>query len=146
MKIRRFEIEDEEKAKQLMIQLCQETGTDFNEKKWFWGVKRRIYDALQKNGMLLASDEDTEKVIGMIFSDIRIEPTGISTGYIRTVIVDSTYRKKGVGKALITEAIKYLKNLEVDKIRINVRSEMKSVYEFYKSLGFKESYVVMELE
>lgn len=139
--IRRFKKEDIEDAKNLMIQLCEATGTEFNEERWLWGIKMRLYDALKRNGMLVATIDD--QVAGLLLADINIDPTGVSTGYIRSVIVGADFRQQGVGKKLISEAINYLKNMDVDVILINVRSTTENARQLYESLGFKELYRVM---
>ncbi len=140
--VRRFIKEDQENAKDLMEQLCKVTGVPFNEKRWKWGVKMRLYDALRKNGMIIA-ETDGKKLAGMIFADISIDPVGSSTGYIRSVIVDESFRGQGVGKLLIKEAIKYLNEMNVDQILINVRSKTEQAKQLYEKMGFKEVYTVM---
>ncbi len=140
--VRRFTKDDQENAKNLMEQLCKVTGVPFNEKRWKWGVKMRLYDALRKNGMLVAETPD-KQLAGMIFADISIDPVGSSTGYIRSVVVDERYRGQGVGKLLITEAIKYLKEMNVDQILINVRSKTERAKQLYEKMGFREVYTVM---
>jgi ribosomal protein S18 acetylase RimI-like enzyme len=140
--VRRFTKDDQENAKNLMVQLCKVTGVPFNEKRWKWGVKMRLYDALRKNGMLIAETEKKE-LAGMIFADISIDPVGSSTGYIRSVVVDEKFRGQGVGKLLITHAIKYLNEMNVDSILINVRSRTERAKNLYEKMGFKEVYTVM---
>ena len=141
--VRNFSKNDQEKAKDLMEQLCRVTGVPFNEKRWKWGVKMRLYDALRKNGMLIAETADTKKLAGMIFADISIDPVGSSTGYIRSLVVDEAFRGQGVGKLLITHAIKYLNEMNVDSILINVRSKTERAKRLYEKMGFKEVYTVM---
>lgn len=141
--VRRFEKEDQENAKNLMAQLCRVTGVPFNEKRWQWGVRMRLYDALRKNGMLIAETIDDQRLAGMVFADISIDPVGSSTGYIRSVIVDEEFRGQGVGKLLISEAIKYLNEMNVDQILINVRSKTERAKQLYEKMGFKEVYTVM---
>ena len=142
IEIRRFKKEDIEHAKKLMIQLCEITGAEFNEERWLWGIKMRLYDALKRNGMLIARVDD--QVAGLLLADINIDPTGVSTGYIRSVIVGVDFRKKGLGKKLISEAINYLKNMDVDTILVNVRSSTENARKLYENLGFRELYRVME--
>ena len=142
-KVRQFTKDDQEAAKDLMIQLCKVTGVPFNEKRFKWGVKMRLYDALRKNGMLIAETTDSKKLAGMIFADISIDPVGSSTGYIRSVVVDESFRGQGVGKLLIQEAVKYLNEMNVDQILINVRGKTERAKSLYDRLGFKEVYTVM---
>jgi ribosomal protein S18 acetylase RimI-like enzyme len=142
--IRRFHKEDEEQAKNLMVQLCKVTNVPFDEKKWHWGVSMRLFDALRRNGMLVA-DKDG-KIVGMTFADISIDPTGVSTGYIRNVIVDADEQGQGIGRMLIERAIKYLTEMEVHEILVNVRAKTERALNLYKDLGFKPAYRVMKLK
>lgn len=144
IKIRRFKKQDEEQAKNLMVQLCNVTNVPFDEKKWRWGVSMRLFDALRRNGMLVADKED--KIVGMTFADISIDPTGVSTGYIRNVIVDANEQGQGIGRKLIERSIKYLTEMEVHEILINVRSQTEKALSLYKDLGFKIAYKVMKLK
>ncbi|NVM53678.1 MAG: GNAT family N-acetyltransferase [Candidatus Helarchaeota archaeon] len=126
-----------------MVQLCKVTGVPFNEKRWKWGVKMRLYDALRKNGMLVAETTEGKNLAGMVFADISIDPVGSSTGYVRSVVVDEKFRGQGVGKLLIQESVKYLNEMNVDQILINVRSKTERAKGLYEKMGFKEVYTVM---
>ncbi|MFX1297550.1 MAG: GNAT family N-acetyltransferase [Promethearchaeota archaeon] len=145
VQVRRFTKDDQKNAKKLMVQLCKEIEVPFNEKRWKWGVKMRLYDALRKNGMLVAETSKKE-LVGMVFADISIDPIGISTGYIRSLVVDESFRGQGIGKLLITNAIKYLNEMDVDQILINVRSKTERARNLYEKIGFKEDYSVMRFE
>ena len=139
--IRRFKKLDIDDAKRLMVQLCELTGTEFLEERFLWGLKMRLYDALKKNGMLIAEEDIADgkkQVIGFLLADINIEPSGRSTGYIRTVIIDENARGKGVGKELVTHAINYLKTMDVDSILVNVRAATQTARKLYENLGFPE--------
>ena len=119
----------------------------FLEERFLWGLKMRLYDALKKNGMLVAEEDignSKTQVIGFLLADINIEPSGRSTGYIRTVIIDESARGKGVGKELVTHAINYLKTMDVDSILVNVRAATQTARKLYENLGFQELYRVME--
>ena len=142
IEVRRFKKEDIESAKKLMIQLCELTQTEFNEERWLWSIKMRLYDALKKNGMFVAIEGP--KVIGLLMADISIEPTGVSNGYIKSVIIDESARGKGVGQKLLRESIDYLTTMDVDTILVNVRGETENARKLYEKLGFKELFRVLQ--
>ena len=58
-------------------------------------------------------------------------------------MVDEAFRGQGVGKLLIQDAIKYLNEMNVDQILINVRSRTERAKGLYERMGFKEVYSVM---
>ncbi|MHA1143551.1 MAG: GNAT family N-acetyltransferase [Candidatus Helarchaeota archaeon] len=142
IEVRRFKKTDIEAAKRLMVQLCELTNTEFNEERWLWSIKMRLYDALKKNGMFVAMENDN--LIGLLMADITIEPTGASNGYIKSVIIDERARGKGVGQKLLKEAIDYLTTMDVDTILVNVRGETERARKLYEKMGFKELYRVLQ--
>ena len=142
IEVRRFKKEDIESAKKLMVQLCELTQTEFNEERWLWSIKMRLYDALKKNGMFVAVEGS--KVIGLLMADISIEPTGVSNGYIKSVIIDESERGKGVGQKLLRESIDYLTTMDVDTILVNVRGETEKARKLYEKMGFTELFRVLQ--
>ena len=80
---------------------------------------------------------DGEKIVGhLILRKPNPEENKIRLGFI---IVDNTMRKKGYGKLLINEAIKYAKNeLKAVEINLGVFANNENAYRCYKSVGFVE--------
>lgn len=133
---------DSNNLKQLMVQLCEEQNVPFNEKRFEWGIKRRMYDRLQKHGLLVAEDEETNQLLGMIFAELIIDPMGSAEGYIRTVITDKAARGRKVGSKLIQSSVQYLKDMGAEVIRINTTEKQEP---YYKKFGFETRYSVMEI-
>ena len=69
----------EDFTRQLVVGL----GQKFDSKRFDWGISRRLYDPLQRRGILIAIDEDTDDPVGMIIAELRIDPFGMSEGYIK---------------------------------------------------------------
>jgi GNAT superfamily N-acetyltransferase len=84
-------------------------GQKFDPKRFDWGIRRRLFDPLQRHGILIAVDEDSNDVIGMIIAELRIDPFGSSEGYIKQFFLKEQYRKKGVGSLLLEKALEHLK-------------------------------------
>ncbi len=139
--VRRAVPDDEPSLRNLMMQLCQTQNVPFNEKRFKWGVKKRLYDRLQKQGMFVAEDSETSKLLGMITAELVIDPYGSAEGYIRTVVVDENARGRKIGKTLLQSSLEYLKEMGVEVIRINSRG---SKTKYFESFGFKPTYTVME--
>ena len=139
--VRRANPDDEPSLRNLMMQLCQTQKVPFNEQRFKWGVKKRLYDRLQKQGMFVAEDSENSKLLGMITAELVIDPYGSAEGYIRTVVVDEQARGRNIGKTLLQASLEYLKEMGVEVIRINSRG---SKTEYFKTFGFKETYTVME--
>ena len=96
-----------EELKDLTKLLVEGLNQDFDPKRFDWGIRRRLFDPLQRHGILIAFDEDNNKVIGMIIAELRIDPFGASEGYIKQFFLKEEYRSKGTGHQLLEKYTKF---------------------------------------
>ncbi len=89
---------------------------------------------------------DNNEVCGMIIAELRIDPFGTSEGYIKQVFVKIEYRGKGVGQLLLEKALKHLKQVKVQKVKVNIKEKAKKAADLYKKSNFKKVYEVLELD
>lgn len=133
--------------RKLTRQLVEGLGQEFDHKRFDWGISRRIYDKLQRHGILIAIDEDKDdEVIGMIVAELRIDPFGTSEGYIKQVFLKEDYRGKGIGELLIKKAIEHLQKIKVEKVKVNIKEKAKVAANLYSKMHFKKVYEVLELD
>lgn len=133
--------------RELTKQLVEGLGQKFDPKRFDWGISRRIYDKLQRHGILIAVDEDKDdKVVGMVIAELRIDPFGTSEGYIKQVFLKEEYRGKGIGELLIKKAIEHLRKIKVEKIKVNIKEQAKLAANLYAKMHFKKVYEVLELD
>ncbi|MFX1498163.1 MAG: GNAT family N-acetyltransferase [Promethearchaeota archaeon] len=133
--------------RELTKQLVEGLGQEFDPKRFDWGISRRIYDKLQRHGILIAVDEDKDdKVVGMVIAELRIDPFGTSEGYIKQVFLKEEYRGKGIGELLIKKAIEHLRKIKVEKIKVNIKEQAKLAAQLYAKMHFKKVYEVLELD
>ncbi len=131
----------------LMRLLISRFGDTFDTKRFDWGIRRRLYDPLQRHGILIAIDEDKDnEVIGMIIAELRIDPFGTSEGYIKQVYLMEEYRGKGIGELLVKKAIEHLQKIKVEKIKVNIKEKAKEAAHLYAKMHFKRIYEVLELD
>jgi len=136
-----------DQLRDLTQELVEGLGQDFDPKRFDWGIRRRLYDPLQRHGILIAIDEEKEsEVVGMIIAELRIDPFGTSEGYIKQVFLKSEYRGKGIGELLIKKAIEHLKKIKVEKIKVNIKEKAKEAVNLYSKMHFKKVYEVLELD
>ena len=135
-----------EDLRDLTKHLVEELGEKFDPKRFDWGIRRRLYDPLQRHGILIALDEEENKVVGMIIAELRIDPFGTSEGYIKQFFLKEDYRGKGYGKILLEKALEHLKKIKVEKVKVNLREEAKKASDLYKSMNFKKVFEVLELK
>jgi ribosomal protein S18 acetylase RimI-like enzyme len=131
----------------LTRQLVEGLGQQFDPKRFDWGISRRIYDELQRHGILIAIDEENDnEVIGMIIGEIRIDPFGASEGYIKQVFLKEGYRGKGIGELLLKKALEHLKKIKMEKVKVNIKEKATEAANLYSKMHFKKVYEVLELD
>jgi len=127
-------------------QLVEGLGQKFDSKRFDWGISRRLYDPLQRHGILIAIDEDNNEPVGMIIAELRIDPFGMSEGYIKQFFLKENYRSKGIGRVLLQKALDHLKKIKVDKVKVNIKDEALEALKLYEKMHFKKVYEVLELD
>ncbi len=132
--------------KELTKQLVEGLEQKFDPKRFDWGIRRRLYDPLQRHGILIAIDEDSDEIVGMIIAELRIDPFGSSEGAIKQFYLKENYRKKGAGSFLLEKALEHLKKIKVEKIRVNIKEKAIEASKLYEKMNFKKVYEVLELD
>ncbi len=88
----------------------------------------------QREAIFVAELDD--KVVGVIhiekFETLYYKPIA----NILSLAVREEYRRRGVGKALVDEAIEWTKEKGLDEIRLESSCHRKSAHEFYRAIGF----------
>ena len=135
-----------EDLRDLTKHLVEELGQKFDPKRFDWGIRRRLYDPLQRHGILIALDEEENRVFGIIIAELRIDPFGTSEGYIKQFFLKKNFRGKGYGRILLEKALEHLKKIKVEKVKVNLREEAKKASDLYKSMNFKKVFEVLELD
>jgi GNAT superfamily N-acetyltransferase len=131
---------------ELTRQLVEGLGEEFEPKRFDWGIRRRLFDPLQRHGILIAVDEVKDEVIGMIIAELRVDPFGKSEGYIKQFFLKQEYRGQGIGHRLLKYALEHLKKIKVEKVKVNIREKAKNAENLYKKMDFEKKYEVLELD
>ncbi|MFX1457072.1 MAG: GNAT family N-acetyltransferase [Promethearchaeota archaeon] len=135
-----------EDLKDLTKLLVEGLNQDFDPKRFDWGIRRRLYDPLQRHGILIALDEDNNEVVGMIIAELRIDPFGSSEGYIKQFFLKEEYRRKGTGQQMLEKAMEHLKRIKVEKVKVNIKDEAVEAASLYEKMNFRKVYEVLELD
>lgn len=96
---------------------------------------RHIYETDPEG--FLAAEIDGE-IVGYLIGLVRWG----DMGHILAVAVDKPYRRRGVGSALMINAIDRLSRNGADKIRLEVRAGNEAAQNFYGKIGFEPRKVV----
>ncbi len=138
--------QDIDALRDLTKELVEGLGQKFEPKRFDWGITRRLYDPLQRHGILIAKDEENDKTVGMVIAELRIDPFGSSEGYIKQVFLAETYRGQGIGRKLLEAALEHLKKIKVEKVKVNLKEEANDAAKVYEKMNFKKVYEVLELD
>jgi ribosomal protein S18 acetylase RimI-like enzyme len=147
--IRIAQPEDADAIELLTRLLIGERKETYDSKRFEWGILRRIMDPFQRQGIFLAETDEGDalpkKVVGMIFSELRVDPFGHFEGYIKQFYVRSKSRHQGIGTALLNAVLEHLKTMNVQIVKVNVKSGSEESFRTYSKQDFQPKYTVMEL-
>lgn len=129
MIIRPFEIQD----KILTVQLWIDCGLVVPWNDPAKDIQRKL--KLQQELFLVASSK--EQIIATIMAGYDGH-----RGWINYLAVHPQHRRSGIGKRMVDEAEKRLREKGCPKINLQVRSTNSEVIQFYKSIGFTVDNVV----
>ncbi|TAG45095.1 MAG: N-acetyltransferase [Betaproteobacteria bacterium] len=104
------------------------------------GWTRKVEDATKFNTLVQRSQialvaVENEQVVGFL----RAITDGIFNGYISMVVVAKEFQRRGIGAALVREAMGT--NTEITWV---LRADREGVPGFYEKLGFRPSMAAME--
>ncbi len=153
IKIRPAKIRDAEAIASLhleMMKMHRQFGKMFEIKKtskqiaedWFKKVPRR-----KKNKLLVA--EIDEEVVGYLWAKLKKRPSiykDVDWGEIADLYVSKNHRRKGIGKKLVTEILKWFKEKKIKTIDLYVASDNEVANKVWKYFKFKEYFKKMYRE
>jgi len=103
-------------------------------------VQRRIDSIInsQQDKVFVAVSGDSD-VVGWIhvFAAMRLESEAFAE--IGGIVVDSSYRNRGIGKTLLECAEQWAAQKDLTKMRVRSRISRNEAHCFYKSCGFMQS-------
>jgi ribosomal protein S18 acetylase RimI-like enzyme len=98
---------------------------------------------IRAKGVILVADIDRENVVGFVAVLTAVqqeeldEPPG-SYAYVSDLVVRAAYRRRGIGEALMRQALAYAQDAGAKTIRIQVLSKNADAKRLYERLGFSE--------
>ena len=140
--------EDKNEIERLTRVDLKEKNEEFEQKRFDWGILRRIHDPLQRHGIFVAEKQNEEKnsiLIGIILGEMRIDPFGTSECLIKRIFVQQEYRGSLMGEDLLSAAIDHLKTIEVKRIKINLHIGSIKTKKLLEKFDFKSKSIVWEL-
>ena len=130
--IRAGELNDAATLAQLMCELGYRTTTSAMQMR----LQRIVTDERLRTFVAVCDG----KVCGMIstLTYPSIEHDDFS-GRIVALVINSTMRRRGIGRALIVTAEKDFAEREISRVALNTRLDREDAHKFYESLGYERN-------
>ncbi|MGR3766537.1 N-acetyltransferase family protein [Rossellomorea sp. NS-SX7] len=107
----------------------------------------KAYEHSKKFGAYFLAARSSGKLLGWVQVDKSTDwVTGKEIGWINDVYVKKSFRGNGVATALLKQALKELKEMEYDEVRLNVYSSNEQAIKLYEKLGFMDLNKFMKLD
>jgi len=128
-------------------ELHESLSSDFKHLYRQMNWKKRKIQLVNKSANMLveyAIANNSNQIIAYCISTIDKDNEKI--GEVDSLFVDKEYRKTGIGKQLMNNAINWLMMHKTETQKISVAAGNETVMEFYKQLGFYPRNTVLQLK
>jgi ribosomal protein S18 acetylase RimI-like enzyme len=101
-------------------------------------IAKTVWENIKNQNIKYFIAKENGKIISSCYVCIipNLTRSGKSIGYIENVITDINYRRKGIGKTVMENAIKYAKEQNCYKVLLQSGNKRTDAHPFYESLGF----------
>jgi ribosomal protein S18 acetylase RimI-like enzyme len=91
--------------------------------------------------------EDEGKVVGFLSEVFYMTfYHRVGTAQVNELVVDDSYRGKGIGHALMKAAEEEARRRKMDELEVGTERENLKAQEFYRKYGFDEEYILFGME
>ena len=130
--IRVANLDDASAIAHLMSQLGYPTSTD--------EMTARLKNILAATSYMTFVAEIHQEVVGVIGISIGFAYEANAVyGRLLALSIDETYRRQGIGAALVEQAENWLKEHDVDSVVVSSRKQRHEAHSFYKRLDYEET-------
>lgn len=135
MEIRRINLNDLDRVFELLNELY-ENKLKYKKFKEIYNLKLNDTNSYYIVAIL------NNRIVGLLTSEIQVKlHRAKKQSFIEDLIVDKEYRRQGIGKALLHNAIDYAKESDCEVIELTSYIENESAHRFYEDSSFiKHSY------
>jgi len=111
------------------------------------GWRKYLREHLGKSHQLVLVAEISGRAVGFLVASVDLRQ-GIfmerEYGHISDVYVQEPERRKGVGQALVAEALRWFEEKRVGRVRLQTDARNTLGFEFWKKLGFQTTVFTMD--
>ena len=98
-------------------------------------VKRRLANLDHNRECVFVADDDN-KVVGFVHVEVYEVLYAQSVANILGIAVSSEFRRRGIGKKLLSQAEEWAKSKGIAMMRLNTGAAREGAHAFYRSLGY----------
>jgi len=101
-------------------------------------VAKNIWNDIKNQNIKYFVAKENGKVVSSCYVCIipNLTRGGKSIGFIENVITDTKYRRMGIGKIVVENAIEYAKEQNCYKVLLQSGNKRTEAYRFYEAIGF----------
>ena len=98
----------------------------------------KIWSKIEQNNIKYFIAKDGERIIASLYICIipNLTKNGKSIGFIENVVTDEKYRRQGIGKKIMENAMIYAEQNNCYKVLLQSGNQRTEAHEFYDALGF----------
>ena len=147
MRIRKATIKDFDKLKELKSEfyLWEYKGDNRIDPNYVKrGLGLRLAKNLRQKDTVFFIVEDKKDIVGYAGAEIQKNPAYVKfkkKGHLFNLYVRPKYRRKGIGKKLTKEVLKWFRKNNVKDLMIRVYKHNKIAHELYKKFGFQDYFI-----
>lgn len=104
-----------------------------------FGDRMKKFRAMDENLYKITVCQDHENIIGYCISTIK---DGV--GEVESIHVDATKRGRGIGEALVSSHLQWMREIACTRIGVTVSQENAATIGFYRKLGFYPNTLYMQ--
>ena len=121
-----------------LLELYQQLNSDdvFNEM-----AAKSIWEDIKSQNIKYFVAKENGRIISSCYISVipNLTRGGKSIGFVENMITDVEYRRKGIGKTVMENAIKYAKEQNCYKVILHSGNKRTEAYPFYEKSGFDGS-------
>lgn len=87
---------------------------------------------------LLCGSYDGDRLAGIIHASVMSRLTSPDFIEIVSLVIDKEYRRRGLGRGLVSAVIKWAEGRGIGNVRVRCNKIRLESHEFYRSIGFTE--------
>jgi ribosomal protein S18 acetylase RimI-like enzyme len=108
----------------------------------------RVREEIDRGSAAVLVADEAERVVGFVFVGVERaswKELRDEAGYVHDLVVDPASRDKGVGRALVSSAIEWLRARGVERIMLWTAHDNVAAQGLFRTLGFRPTMIEMTL-